>query len=155
MFAAMSSRIRTPLHSFASFSYRFSASGTPFLRIVLDRTRDERGGFARPLTYRCETSSSSFSFLFFFFLETIERRKSIDPRQRLEVISSLFFYVLAYSCVSISRENPLFLRAKKKRNLLVSRVSSLFCLSLSLFHLFKFAFRARERLERVCGEGRQ
>lgn len=154
MFAATSPRIRTPLHSFVSFSYRFSASGTPFLRIVLDRIRDERGRFARPLTYRCETPSSFFPFFlfFFFFLETIERRKSIDPRQRLEVdnLSSRFFaFSRTFAFRFLSREFSFsrFHATKKKSSRFESRL-----FFVSPFHLFKFVLCSRTF--RTCRWGR-
>lgn len=65
------------------FSYRFSASGTPFLRIVLARTR---GRFARPLTYRRLLFLSFLPFFFFFPFSLPRndrtRRKSIDPTRQ-------------------------------------------------------------------------
>lgn len=156
MFAATSPRIRTPLHSFVSFSYRFSASGTPFLRIVLDRIRDERGRFARPLTYRCETPSSFFPF-FLFFSSFSKRSNEGNPSIRASDSKSIICH-LAFSRSRVLlrfdffRESSLFLDfTQRKKNPLVSSLVSF----LSLRSIFSSSFCVRGRLERVGGEGRQ
>lgn len=154
MFAATSPRIRTPLHSFVSFSYRFSASGTPFLRIVLDRIRDERGRFARPLTYRCETPSSFFPF-FLFFSSFSKRSNEGNPSIRANDSKSIICH-LAFSRSRVLlrfdffRESSLFLdftQRKKKSSRFESRR-----FFVSPFHLFKFVLCSRTF--RTCRWGR-
>lgn len=133
------------------FSYRFSASGTPFLRIVLATS-------AAGLRVRSRTAVfffSLFSLFFFFFPFSLPRndrtrRKSIDPtRQRtLEAdnSSSRFF---AISAIYIS---PFLDFAQQKEKILSFRGSPFFCLSVPSFQV-RFVFA--KRLERVGGEGRQ
>lgn len=131
------------------FSYRFSASGTPFLRIVLATS-------AAGLRVRSRTAVfffSLFSLFFFFFPFSLPRndrtrRKSIDPtRQRtLEAdnSSSRFFAILAY----LSQQNSLLFSISRNRKKKSSRFSRL-AFFLSLRSIFSSSFRVRETF-RTC-----
>lgn len=153
MFAATSPRIRTPLHSFVSFSYRFSASGTPFLRIVLDRIRDERGRFVRS---RTAAKRRLLFFLFSFFFSSFSKRSNEgNPSIRANDSKSIICH-LAFSRSRILlrfdffRESSLFLdftQRKKKSSRFESRL-----FFVSPFHLFKFVLCSRTF--RTCRWGR-
>lgn len=136
------------------FSYRFSASGTPFLRIVLATS-------AAGLRVRSRTAVfffSLFSLFFFFFPFSLPRndrtrRKSIDPtRQRtLEADNSSSRVVFRDSCVSLRFISPLssISRNRKKKSSRFSRLAFF----LSLRSIFSSSFRVRETF-RTCRWGR-
>lgn len=138
------------------FSYRFSASGTPFLRIVLATSAAGLRVRSRTAVFFFSLFSLFFSFSPFLSLETIELEgnPSIQRANGLSkpIIRRLasFFAILAYLC-------DLYLpflrfRATERKNPLVSRGSPFFCLSVPSFQV-RFVFA--KRLERVGGEGRQ
>lgn len=121
------------------FSYRFSASGTPFLRIVLATSAAGLRVRSRTAVFFFSLFSLFFSFSPFLSLETIELEgnPSIQRANRLEAdnSSSRFF---AISAIYIS---PFLDFAQQKEKILSFLEARLFFVS--PFHLFKFVSCSR------------